>query len=38
LMQRVGLTYSYDYYQTPISVFSGGSGAHELGIKFDMKK
>jgi type IX secretion system PorP/SprF family membrane protein len=38
LLQRVSLTYSYDYYQTPISVFTGGSGAHELGLKFDLKK
>jgi type IX secretion system PorP/SprF family membrane protein len=37
ILQRVGLTYSYDYYQTPISIFNGGSGAHELGLKFDLK-
>ncbi len=37
LMKKVGLTYSYDYFQTPMSVFSGGSGAHELGLKFNFK-
>jgi type IX secretion system PorP/SprF family membrane protein len=38
LAQSVGLTYSYDYYQTPISIFSGGSGAHEIGLRFDFKR
>jgi type IX secretion system PorP/SprF family membrane protein len=38
ILNRVGLTYSYDYFQTPISIFSGGAGAHELGLKFDLKK
>lgn len=38
ILQRAGLTYSYDYYQTPISNFTGGSGAHEIGLRFDLKK
>lgn len=38
LLKRIGLTYSYDYYQSPISNFTGGSGAHELGLRFDLKK
>jgi type IX secretion system PorP/SprF family membrane protein len=38
ILKRAGLTYSYDYYQTPISNFNGGSGAHELGLRFDLKK
>lgn len=38
ILQRVGLTYSYDYYKTPLNVFAGGSGAHEVGLRFDMKK
>lgn len=38
LAQHIGLTYSYDYYQTPISIFSGGSGAHEIGFRFDFNK
>ena len=38
IMQRVRATYSYDYYTSPISVFVAGSGAHEIGIQFDLKK
>lgn len=38
LLKRVGITYSYDYYQTPIGNFTDGSGAHELGLRFDLKK
>ena len=38
IAEKVGLTYSYDYYQTPISIFTGGSGAHEIGLRFDFKK
>lgn len=38
IMQRVRATYSYDYYVAPIGVFTAGSGAHEVGIQFDMKK
>ena len=38
LLQRVRATYSYDYYVTPVSVFTNGSGSHEVGIQFDMKK
>jgi type IX secretion system PorP/SprF family membrane protein len=38
LLQRVGLTYSYDYYESPINVFTAGSGAHEIGLKFDLEK
>jgi hypothetical protein len=38
LLQRVSLTYSYDYYQTPVSVFTSGSGAHEIGLQFAFKK
>ena len=37
ILQKIGLTYSYDYYQTPINVFTSGSGAHEIGIRFDLK-
>jgi type IX secretion system PorP/SprF family membrane protein len=35
LLQKVGLTYSYDYYESPINVFTAGSGAHEIWIRFD---
>ncbi|MEO7444536.1 MAG: type IX secretion system membrane protein PorP/SprF [Ferruginibacter sp.] len=38
ILQKVGLTYSYDYYNTPISVFTNGSGAHEIGLRFDFDK
>ena len=38
LLSRISATYSYDYYVTPISVFTSGSGAHEIGLQFDLKK
>lgn len=38
ILQRVRATYSYDYYSAPIGVFAGNSGAHEIGIQFDLKK
>lgn len=38
ILQRVSATYSYDYYVTPISVFTSGSGSHEIGLQFDLKK
>jgi type IX secretion system PorP/SprF family membrane protein len=38
VLQRVRMTYSYDYYVSPISVFTAGSGAHEIGLQFDLKK
>ena len=38
LLQKVAITYSYDIYQSPISVYTSGSGAHEIGLQFDMKK
>jgi type IX secretion system PorP/SprF family membrane protein len=30
--------YCYDAYSTPISAFDGGSGAHEIGLRFDFTK
>lgn len=36
MFQRLGFTYSFDYYQAPIDVFTDGSGAHEVGLRFDM--
>jgi len=38
IKQRVRATYSYDYYVAPVSLFSSGTGAHEVGIQFDLKK
>lgn len=37
ILEKVGLTYSYDIYLTPLNVFSAGSGAHEIGLRFDLK-
>ncbi len=38
LADAINLTYSYDYYQTPINSYSAGSGAHEVGLRFDFNK
>jgi hypothetical protein len=38
ILQRVNLAYAYDYYQTPLSVFSQGSAAHEIGLQFQFNK
>lgn len=38
MLQRVRLGYSYDYYETPISVYAGGTGAHEISLIVDLKK
>jgi len=38
LFQRVRASYSYDYYTSPISIFTEGSGGHEVGLQFDLKK
>lgn len=38
ILDRIRATYSYDYYQTPLSVFAGGSAANEVGIRFDLTK
>ncbi len=36
--ENVSISYSYDAYNTPISIYDGGSGAHELGLRFDFNK
>lgn len=36
LMKKLGLSYSYDFYQAPISIYTDGSGAHELGLRFEL--
>jgi type IX secretion system PorP/SprF family membrane protein len=36
LFQRVRASYSYDYYTSPINIYS--DGAHEVGLQFDLKK
>ncbi|MBL0144872.1 MAG: PorP/SprF family type IX secretion system membrane protein [Chitinophagaceae bacterium] len=38
VLQKIKLTYSYDIYENPINVFSGGSEAHEIGLQFSLKK
>jgi type IX secretion system PorP/SprF family membrane protein len=38
LFKKARLSYSYDYYVSPIGVFVSGSGAHELAFQFDLKK
>lgn len=37
LFQKVRASYSYDYYNTPMGVFNAGSGAHEIGLQFNLK-
>lgn len=36
--EKLRISYSYDAYQTPISIFDGGSGAHEIGVRFELPK
>jgi type IX secretion system PorP/SprF family membrane protein len=38
LADKLNICYSYDAYQTPISIFDGGAGAHEIGLRFDLQK
>lgn len=37
LADKVSFGYAYDFYTTPIDVFSDGSGAHELSLRFHFK-
>lgn len=38
LQEKINVSYSYDAYNTPISAFDGGSGAHEIGLRYDFGK
>jgi type IX secretion system PorP/SprF family membrane protein len=38
LAEKIRVSYSYDAYNGPISAFDGGSGGHELGLRFDFGK
>lgn len=38
LMDRVGVSYVYDYYNAPFSDYNTGNNAHEVGLRFDLKK
>ncbi len=35
LAEKINVGYSYDAYGKPLSSFDGGSGAHEIGLRFD---
>ena len=38
LFDKVGFAYSYDYYATPFSDYNSGNNAHEVGLRFELKK
>jgi type IX secretion system PorP/SprF family membrane protein len=38
LAEKMRVSYSYDAYNNPISIFDGGSGGHEIGLRFDFGK
>ena len=38
IAEKVSFGYSYDAYNAPISRFDGGSGGHEIGIRYDFGK
>ena len=38
IADKLNVSYSYDAYSGPISVYDGGSGAHEIGLRFDIGK
>ena len=38
IAEKLNISYSYDAYNSPISVYDGGSGAHEIGLRFDIGK
>ena len=38
IADKLNVSYSYDAYSNPISVYDGGSGAHEIGLRFDIGK
>ena len=38
LADRMSFTYAYDYYNEPFSDFNTGNNAHEIGLRFDLKK
>jgi type IX secretion system PorP/SprF family membrane protein len=35
LKEKFNVSYSYDAYSKPLSSFDGGSGAHEIGLRYD---
>ncbi|MBL0355748.1 MAG: PorP/SprF family type IX secretion system membrane protein [Chitinophagaceae bacterium] len=38
LLDKISLTYAYDYYNEPFSDYNTGNNAHEIGLRFDLKK
>ena len=38
LNKKLNLAYSYEIYKTPLSLFEGGSNAHEMMLKYDFKQ
>ena len=38
IADKLNVSYSYDAYTNPVSVYDGGSGAHEIGLRFDIGK
>jgi type IX secretion system PorP/SprF family membrane protein len=38
IAEKLRLSYSYDAYNSPINSFDGGSGGHEIGLRFDFNK
>ena len=38
LAKKLAFTYSYDAYNTPISIYTEGSSANEIGLRFDLDK
>jgi type IX secretion system PorP/SprF family membrane protein len=35
IKEKINVSYSYDAYSKPLSSFDGGSGAHEIGLRYD---
>ncbi|MES2847426.1 MAG: PorP/SprF family type IX secretion system membrane protein [Bacteroidota bacterium] len=38
LFDKLGFTYAYDLYNEPFSDFNTGNNAHEVGLRFNLKK
>ena len=38
LAEKLSFAYAYDYYNAPFSDYNTGNNAHEVGLRFDLKK
>lgn len=38
IKERLGFAYSYDYYSAPFSDYNTGNNAHEVGLRYEIKK